>query len=710
MEKRYRLVGLDCPHCAGEIERDVEKLPAVKTAAINLIEQTLVVEADLPDDELLEAVTAIVRSHEPEVEVIPAEHRAIPTEHAARGQSHDHGHDHGDGDGAGEAIRLIVGGVIYLVGVVLLMTLGTAYLWLWMPALVIAYLVLGADVLWKAINGIIHGRVFDERFLMAVSTLAAFAVGEYAEAVAVMLLYQVGELFQGLAVDRSRRSVQALVDIRPDKATILKDGLETVVPAASVAVGDRVLVKAGERIPLDGVVREGGASLDMQALTGESMPRDVGVGDTVLSGAINRTGMLTVEVTVGYEQSTASRIVDMVENAASRKAPAERFITRFSRWYTPIVVGLAVLLSVLPPLLLGGGWTEWIHRGCVFLVISCPCALVISVPLAFFGGIGASSKHGVLVKGGNFLEALGRAETVVFDKTGTLTKGSFTVAAVQPAKGVDPDRLLYVAAAAERLSLHPIARSVVAAFGDMPHEAVTDYEERTGLGVRAVVRGKTVLVGNADLMKAEAIDYQPSDKIGTVLYVAEDGRFLGSLVVTDTVKEDSARTIKELKERGVKHCVMLTGDNEEIARETAKELGIPRFHAGLLPADKVEKVEQLENEAGGTLVFVGDGINDAPVLARADVGVAMGALGSDAAIEAADVVLMTDEPSKLLEGMAIAAATRRIVWQNIVVSLGVKLCFLVLGALGLVDMWAAVFADVGVMLIAVLNSMRMLKK
>ena len=575
----------------------------------------------------------------------------------------------------------------------------------------IPYAVIGWDVLWKAIRNIAHGQVFDENFLMAIATVGAFALGEYPEGVAVMLFYQVGELFQSYAVGRSRQSIAALMDIRPDYANIEQDGKLVQVDPEDVAVGDTIVIKAGEKIPLDGVVLEGSSAVDTAALTGESLPRDVDPGDDVVSGCINQSGLLKVRVTKVFGESTVAKILDLVENSSSKKARAENFITRFARYYTPVVVIGAVLLAVLPPLLFGGDWSDWLQRALIFLVISCPCALVISVPLSFFGGIGGASKQGILVKGSNYLEALAKTETVVFDKTGTLTKGTFQVTAVHPDR-ISKGELLELAAMAESYSEHPISRSLREAY-QKPVDAsrVTDVEEISGHGVRAKVDGHDVYAGNGKWMDRIGASWRNCHRTGTVVHVAVDGEYAGHIVISDAVKPDAAAAIEALKREGVKKTVMLTGDVKAVGEAVAREIGIDEVHAELLPGDKVDQVERLlkHTSGKGKLAFVGDGINDAPVLSRADIGIAMGGLGSDAAIEAADIVLMDDKPSKLAVAVRISRKTLRIVRQNIVFALGIKLLFLALGAFGMANMWEAVFADVGVSVLAILNASRALR-
>jgi Cd2+/Zn2+-exporting ATPase len=576
----------------------------------------------------------------------------------------------------------------------------------------VPYFILSWDVLWRAARNIAHGQVFDENFLMSVASIGALCLGDYLEADAVMLLYQIGELFQSYAVGRSRQSIASLMDIRPDYANIERDGQLVQVDPDEVAVGDVIVVQPGEKIPLDGTVLEGRSTLDTAALTGESAPREIAPGQEVLSGCVNLNGLLRIQVTKPFGESTVSKILELVENAASKKAKAENFITRFAQWYTPCVVIGAVLLAVIPPLVLHGGWVTWITRALTFLVISCPCALVISVPLSFFGGIGGAARNGILIKGGSYLEALGSTDTIVFDKTGTLTQGIFAVTQTTPVEGVSEQRLLELAALAESHSNHPIATSLKTAWGGPVELArVSDVEEVPGHGVRAVVDGTQVAAGNAKLMAKLGIQAPAPTAVGTVVYVAADGVYQGCIVIADVCKPDAKAAIARLKALGVRRTVMLTGDALPVAEDIAAQLGIDEVHAELLPADKVALVEQLFTQvpAGKKLAFVGDGVNDAPVLSRADIGIAMGAMGSDAAIEAADVVLMDDAPGKIATAVSISRKTMGIVHQNIVFALSVKALFLLLGALGFVGMWGAVFADVGVAIIAILNAMRALR-
>lgn len=578
----------------------------------------------------------------------------------------------------------------------------------------VPYLVIGWDIVYKAVRGIVNGQVFDENFLMTIATFGAFGVGEYSEAVAVMLFYQVGELFQSYAVSRSRQSIADLMDICPEYANLEKDGELVQTDPDDVEIGDIIVIKPGERVPLDGTVISGESMVDTSALTGESVPRRVETGSEIISGCINESGVLRVEVTKEFDDSTVARILELVENASSKKAQVENFITRFARYYTPAVVAAAALLAVVPPLALGAGFGPWIQRACIFLVISCPCALVISVPLSFFGGIGAASRNGVLVKGSNYLEALAQMDTIVFDKTGTLTKGEFKVTEIRPS-GMSEEELLRLAALAEHYSNHPISLSIRDAYekagGQMNLSSIGKNEEISGHGVRTEIDGSVVLAGNGRLMKAEGIAYEPCESIGTVVYLARDGVFAGTIVISDTVKEHAAQAIRDLKQAGVKRTVMLTGDRKAVGEAVAEKLGLDEVFTELLPADKVEQVECLlaGQAEGRKLAFVGDGINDAPVLTRADIGIAMGSMGSDAAIEAADVVLMDDDPARISVVVRISRKTLSIVKQNIVFALGVKALVLALGAFGMANMWEAVFADVGVSVIAILNAMRALK-
>ncbi len=605
-------------------------------------------------------------------------------------------------------IKTLVGAAVYALAII---TRNDESLFT-IAAFLAAYFIIGGDVLLRAGRNILRGQVFDENFLMSIATIGAFVVGDLAEAVAVMLFYQVGELFQSYAVDQSRKSIAGLMDIRPDYANVQRgDRLERVDPD-DVKVDEIIVIKPGERVPLDAVVLSGSSTLDTSALTGESLPRDVEEGDALLSGCINISGLVTARVTKEYGESTVSKILDLVENASSKKSNSEHFITKFARYYTPAVVIVAVLLALIPPLVIpGAAFSDWIYRGLIFLVISCPCALVMSIPLSFFGGIGGASKRGILVKGSNYLEALAETEIVVFDKTGTLTKGVFKVQRVVP-QGIEPDALLELAAYAESYSNHPISLSLQKAY-DKPIDAarIGEVEEISGHGVKARVDGALIAAGNAKLMRSLGVAFaEPEDVVGTVVHIARDGAYLGYIVIADEVKEDAARAIRELKQANVRKTIMLTGDSRRIGERIAADLGLDGAYTELLPADKVAKVEELfaEKSPRGKLAFVGDGINDAPVLARADIGIAMGALGSDAAIEAADIVIMTDEPSKIATAIRVSQKTLRIVKENIAFALLVKAAVLLLGALGIASMWAAIFADVGVAVLAILNAIRML--
>lgn len=603
--------------------------------------------------------------------------------------------------------RIIIGAAVLATAV--LLSLNNE--WLQIALFIISYIIVGGDVVKRAVKNIFKGQVFDENFLMSIATIGAFFIGEYPEGVAVMLFYQVGELFQSYAVGKSRKSIASLMDIRPDYANVKKGDELVKVDPDEVQIGDIIVIKAGEKIPLDGKVIEGSSMIDTSALTGESVPREVEVGSDILSGCININGVITAEVTKEFGESTVSKILDLVENASSKKSNSEQFITKFARYYTPVVVIIAVFLAIIPPLVIDEAtFSDWIYRALAFLVVSCPCALVISIPLSFFGGIGGASKKGVLVKGSNYLEALAETEIVVFDKTGTLTKGVFNVQEIHP-EGVSKEELLELTAHAESYSNHPISLSLKRAYSkEIDNGRISDVEEISGHGVIATVDGKKVMVGNIKLMKMMDIPYFKGELIGTIVHVAVNNKYIGYIVIADEVKEDSAQAIKKLKAANIKQTVMLTGDNKSIGSKVAKELGLDKVYAELLPADKVEKLEELFSQKSkkGKLAFVGDGINDAPVLARADIGIAMGGLGSDAAIEAADVVIMTDEPSKIATTMKISKKTLKIAHQNIVFAIGIKIIVLILSAFGITTMWAAIFADVGVTIIAVLNAFRAL--
>lgn len=707
LRKEIKLEGLCCSNCAAKIERESNNIDGVKSAVVDFVATKLIMEIDNPTKQnaIIEKVKEIVKRIEPDVKVIEIENKSKISKDNTN--EHEHEHENGESNKA-DIIRLTVGALIF--GIAIVMKLPNPV----EPILyLISYLIVGGEVVLRALKNISRGQVFDENFLMSIATIGAFTIGQYPEGVAVMLFYQLGEIFQGIAVNRSRKSITALMNIRPDFANLkIGDELKKVSPE-EVSVGSIIVVKPGEKVPLDGKVIEGNSMVDTSALTGESVPREVVVGDNILGGVINKNGLLTIEVEKEFGDSTIAKILDLVQNASSKKAPTENFITKFARYYTPIVVFSAVALAVIPPLVIEGAtFSQWLYRALAFLVVSCPCALVVSIPLGFFGGIGGASKNGILVKGGNYLEALNNVEVVVFDKTGTLTKGVFKVTDVKPQNNISKDQLIGLAAHAESYSNHPIATSIVSAYGkEIAKDAVENYEEISGHGIKVKAFGKEVLAGNYKLMNKENIPYEQVETIGTVVHVAVDKEYAGYIVISDEIKDDSAKAIKALKAIGVKKTVMLTGDNKNVGNKVAKQLGLDEVYAELLPDQKVEKVELLDKEKSskGKLVFVGDGINDAPVLARADIGIAMGGIGSDAAIEAADVVIMTDEPLKIATAIKIAKKTRSIVMQNIVFALGIKVVLLILVALGLGTMWEAVFGDVGVTLLAVLNSMRAMK-
>ena len=607
-----------------------------------------------------------------------------------------------------DVIKIIIAFVLFLFA----MLVKFQNEWINNAIFIVSYLIVGFEILRKAVKNIFKGKVFDENFLMAVATLGAFAIGEFPEAVAVILFYQVGELFQDYAVDKSRKSIASLMDIRPDYANVVRDGKEEKVSPGEVKIGETILVKPGEKIPLDGFVIEGKSTLDTKALTGESVPREVAEGEQVLSGCINLNGVIKIEVTKEFGESTVSKILDLVENASSKKAKSENFITKFAAYYTPIVVIIAVILAIIPPLMIdGANFQDWLYRALSFLVVSCPCALVISIPLSFFGGIGGASKMGVLVKGSNYLEALSNAEIMVFDKTGTLTEGVFEVQNIEPI-GISKEELLKIAAYAEYYSNHPISKSIKKAYNkEINEKEIIDSKEISGKGIEAKIGKKNVLAGNEKLMNEKGIKYEKCTHIGSVVYVAIDGKYMGHIVIADKIKEDAKRTIEELRKNNIKQTVMLTGDRKNIGEAVAKEIGIDKVYTELLPDGKVEKVEELlkTKSPKGKLAFVGDGINDAPVLAMADIGIAMGGLGADSAIEAADVVIMTDQPSKIISAMKLSKKTMRIVRENIIFAIAVKVLVLILTAVGLSSMWQAVFADVGVSVIAILNALRALR-
>ncbi len=729
-EIKILLKGLNCAGCAAKIEAKANTIEYVVEATLNMVTGILnIVTADTrARGDIVSDVINMVRDIEPGIvaEDITDQNRGIGTGFSTRriGPGGEVGSAATKGEIAAgrvrkgiltfqyddikkETIILILGGLFFFAAIGL--PLGSH---IKLALFIISYIIVGGKMLSAATRNIIRGKIFDENFLMGISTLGALSIGEYPEAVAVMLFFRTGELMQDLAVDRSRRSIAELMDIRPEYATLKKGERFIRVRAEEVDIGEKVMVRPGERIPLDGEILEGVSTADTSDLTGEAMPRDIGPGAEVLAGFINKNGLIILETKRRLEEAAVTKILELVEDAGARKAPTEKFITKFSRYYTPAVVLAAAVLAFVPPLIIPGAtFSQWIYRALVFLVVSCPCALIVSIPLGFFGGIGGASKRGILVKGGSYLEMLTNVGTVVFDKTGTLTEGVFKVASINPTAGVTEEELLEYAARAEYGSNHPIALSILEAFGMDPRgEGVTSYDETPGFGIKAIIDGETVLAGNARLMDDEGVTIKPADEPGTVVYVARDGEFIGSITVADVIKDGASDTIKGLRGLGIKNTAMLTGDNKKVAKKVAGVLGIDKVYAELLPHQKVSMVEALQRDGHPRhkTVFVGDGINDAPALARADIGVAMGGLGSDAAIEAADVVIMTDEPGKLIQAIQIAKRTKAIVWQNIVFALGVKALVLALGAGGSATMWEAVFADVGVALIAVLNSMRVM--
>lgn len=774
VKRELLLDGLDCANCALKIENGVKKISGITECSVNFVTKTLSLHttSDM-DEQIVEEAKRKVLRLEPHIRIsekgkpsTAGRSTAGALPHQGHAHGHDHGHNHGSHDhhthdhghlttgsghvhehshhshshnhdqhthaehqhgheghthaghshehGAGQTkvllARLAAGSILMAAAI-----WSPLEGWAQLALFIVAYLIAGGDIVLQAGKNILRGQVFDEYFLMSVATIGAFAIGEYPEGVAVMLFYQLGELFQGMAVNRSRKSIQSLMDIRPDYAHILTGtGDETKrVSPEEVRIGDRILVKAGERVPLDGIVKAGHSMVDTSALTGESVPRELEPGSDVLSGFVNKNGLLTIEVTKTFGESTVSKILDLVQNASSRKAKTEHFISKFARYYTPVVVILAALIALAPPLLLSGAtFADWIYRALVFLVISCPCALVVSIPLGFFGGIGAASRNGILVKGSNYLEALNDVKVVVFDKTGTLTKGVFKVTAIHPEGERTEEGLMRLAAIAEAQSNHPIAESIRAAWGrEIPTEGVDGYDEVAGHGIKVRLDGKEVLAGNAKLMQQANISYTAPQTVGTVVHIAQAGTYAGHLIIADEVKDDAADAIRALRKLGIRKTVMLTGDAKAVGEAVGHDLGVDEVYAELLPQHKVEQLEKLEaaKSPKEKMIFVGDGINDTPVLARADVGVAMGGLGSDAAIEAADVVIMTDEPSKIAGAIRIAKRTRVIVWQNIGFALGVKAIFLLLGVFGIATMWEAVFSDVGVTVLAVLNAMRVLR-
>ena len=693
------LEGLDCASCANKIEAEVNQINGVVKASVNFVSTKLEVyiEENKDENDIIDIIKNRIKIIEPEVHVVEINkiNKVNDNEQEEKEQKY-------------EIALLIVGAVLFFIA--MFFNISNQFKFI---LYLISYVILGGDVLLNAIRNIFRGKIFDENFLMAIATLGAFFIRQYPEGVAVMLFYKVGESFQSYAVNKSRKSISELMDIRPDYAN-LKIGNETKkVSPEEVNIDDIIIVKAGEKIPLDGVVVEGKSMVDTSALTGESVPVKVELGSNVLSGSINNNGILEIKVSKRFEESTVSKILDLVENASSSKAETENFITRFAKYYTPVVVIVALCLAIIPPLILSNNsWFGWIYRALVFLVVSCPCGLVISVPLGFFSGIGTASKNGLLIKGSNYLESLSKAEIVVFDKTGTLTKGVFKVTKINNEENISKEELLEYAAYAEYYSNHPIGLSIVKSYNkEINKNEIKDYNEISGHGISVTVKNQKVLVGNSKLMNKENITYKEAPQIGTIAHIAVDNKYYGYLIISDEIKDDAKKAIEGLRKLKIKNIVMLTGDSKAVAENVSKELNLDSVESELLPDQKVEKVEELYKTKSpkGTLVFTGDGINDAPVLAIADVGVAMGGLGSDAAIEAADVVIMNDEPSKLIDGIKISRRTEKIVWQNIIMALAVKFIVLTLGALGIANMWEAVFADVGVTLIAVINSIRIMK-
>ena len=704
--------GLDCPNCAAKVERKINTLEGIKEATVDFLGKKIVVLADeISENELVELIQTEVDKIEDGVKVF------VPKVQAGESSSEEE-------DTGKIKKKLLIGGILFVLGIFVPKTLFIPKL----AVFLVSYLVIGGDVLLSAFKNILNGQVFDENFLMAIATIGAFAIGEYPEGVAVMLFYQLGELLQGIAVNNSRKSIVSLMDIRPDYANIkVGEGIKKVSPE-EIKVGEIIVVKPGEKVPLDGKIVKGASTFDTSALTGESLPREAKAGDDVLSGFINKNGLIEIQVAKVFSESTVSKILYLMENAGSKKSKTENFITKFARYYTPVVVITALVVAIFPPLLIQGAtFSDWIYRALIFLVVSCPCALVISIPLGFFGGIGGASRHGILIKGTNYLEVLNNLESIVMDKTGTLTKGIFKVTEVNVKNNIKINDfennkteltkplLLKYAAHIEKFSNHPIAQSIVAEYENsvskVDENVVKDFEEISGFGIKVNINNHQFLAGNSKLMNLENIAFDKKENLGTAIYLAADGKYIGNILISDEVKEDSARAIKGMKENGVKEIVMLTGDNEAIGKNIAEKLGIDKVFTELLPNEKVEKLEEIYKTKSekGKVAFVGDGINDAPVLARADLGIAMGGAGSDAAIEAADVVIMNDEPSKIVTAIKIAKKTKEIVWQNITIAFAIKIVVMALGLFGDATMWEAVFADVGVALLAVLNATRVLR-
>ena len=704
--------GLDCPNCAAKVERKINTLEGIKEATVDFLGKKIVVLADeISENELVELIQTEVDKIGDGVKVF------VPKVQAGESSSEEE-------DTGKIKKKLLIGGILFVLGIFVPKTLFIPKL----AVFLVSYLVIGGDVLLSAFKNILNGQVFDDNFLMAIATIGAFAIGEYPEGVAVMLFYQLGELLQGIAVNNSRKSIVSLMDIRPDYANIkVGEGIKKVSPE-EIKVGEIIVVKPGEKVPLDGKIVKGASTFDTSALTGESLPREAKAGDDVLSGFINKNGLIEIQVAKVFSESTVSKILYLMENAGSKKSKTENFITKFARYYTPAVVITALIVAIFPPLLIQGAtFSDWIYRALIFLVVSCPCALVISIPLGFFGGIGGASRHGILIKGTNYLEVLNNLESVVMDKTGTLTKGIFKVTEVNAENNIKINDfqnnkteltkplLLKYAAHIEKFSNHPIAQSIVAEYENsvskVDENVVKDFEEISGFGIKVNINNHQFLAGNSKLMNLENITFDKKENLGTAIYLAADGKYIGNILISDEVKEDSARAIKGMKENGVKEIVMLTGDNEAIGKNIAEKLGIDKVFTELLPNEKVEKLEEIYKTKSekGKVAFVGDGINDAPVLARADLGIAMGGAGSDAAIEAADVVIMNDEPSKIVTAIKIAKKTKEIVWQNITIAFAIKIVVMALGLFGDATMWEAVFADVGVALLAVLNATRVLR-
>ncbi|MCR8745680.1 heavy metal translocating P-type ATPase [Romboutsia lituseburensis] len=704
VKREIILGGLNCAHCAEVINEKVGKLEEIESSNLNFINKKLSLEINksVNEKELLDKVVGIINDTEPGLDIQINYEKERNTNSVKEEPKSD--------VNKADLIKLIIGAVVYIFGIY---QTATGFESQFSNLIfLIAYIIVGGEVLLKAVKNAFKGHMFDENFLMAIATVGALAIGELPEAVGVMLFYQVGEFLQGMAVGKSRKSITALMQIRPDSANLKVGSDMKVVSPEDVSIGDIIIVKPGEKVPLDGIVIEGISMVDTSALTGESVLREITVGEDILSGFINKNALLTIKVTKEFGESTVAKILDLVENASSKKSKTENFITKFSKYYTPAVVISALLIAVVPPIVINDAvFSDWLYRGLIFLVVSCPCALVLSIPLSFFSGIGFASKNGILIKGSNYLEALRSVDTVVFDKTGTLTKGVFNVTKINSV-GISEENLLEYAAVAEANSNHPIAKSILNYYNNsVDLEKIESYEEIAAYGIKVGYSGEHILAGNEKLMRKENIFYSPAKEVGTVVYIAVNKVYRGYIVISDEIKEDSIDAIKHLKYMGIKEVVMLTGDNEKVANNIASQLGLDKVYSNLLPNEKVDKLEEIykgrtEKEK---VIFVGDGINDAPVLARADVGIAMGGLGSDAAIEAADVVLMTDEPSKISKAIEIATKTNKIVWQNITFALGIKIIVLILGAGGIATMWEAIFADVGVALIAVLNAMRAMR-